>query len=76
MLKNSAVKAPTEKHLAPGQKSKQTLEAVLASRTVQAAISAGNSEFIFPKMSGAAAAELMKAAGILTPTGKLTKAYR
>lgn len=32
--------------------------------------------FVMPKLSGAAAAELMKAAGILTPSGKLTKSYR
>ena len=34
------------------------------------------SEFIVPKLTGAEAAKLMKALGVLTPTGKLTNSYR
>ena len=76
MVKNSPAKAVTEERPTPRTKRRQTLKAVLASRTVQSAISGGHAKVVFPKMSGAAAAELMKAAGILTPTGKLTKSYR
>ena len=32
--------------------------------------------FVFPVLSGAVAAELMKAAGILNSAGKLSKTYR
>ncbi|MES2190172.1 MAG: hypothetical protein V4454_08620 [Pseudomonadota bacterium] len=74
MSKTSVAKAATKKRLAPSTKRRQTLQDVIASRTVQSAISSG--KFVFPKMPGAAAAELMKAAGILTPTGKLKKSYR
>ena len=75
MTKIAAAPAPTGKRRAPARERQQTLKAVMASGAVQAAL-AGNSNFVFPKMSGAAAAELMKAAGILTPAGKLTKSYR
>lgn len=74
MSKTLVAKGPTKKRLTPSTKRRQTLKDVIASHTVQSAIS--NGKFVFPKMSGAAAAELMKAAGILTPTGKLTKSYR
>ncbi len=37
---------------------------------------AGGSDFVFPSLSGAEAAALMKAAGIVSATGKLTKNYR
>ncbi|MES2398461.1 MAG: hypothetical protein V4573_00635 [Pseudomonadota bacterium] len=74
MSKTSVAKTATEKRLTPNTKRRQTLKDVIASRTVQSAIASG--KFVFPRMSGAAAAELMKSAGILTPTGKLTKSYR
>ncbi|MBI2728516.1 MAG: hypothetical protein HYX42_19945 [Polaromonas sp.] len=76
MSKNSVAKTATKKRLTPSTKRRQALKDVIASRTVQLAISGRNPKFVFPKMSGAAAAELMKAAGILTPDGKLTKPYR
>ncbi|MES2282503.1 MAG: hypothetical protein V4542_13910 [Pseudomonadota bacterium] len=76
MSKNLVVKAATKKRLTPRTKREQTLKDVIASRKVQSAISGANAKFVFPKMSGVAAAELMKAAGILTPNGKLTKSYR
>lgn len=34
------------------------------------------SEFVFPTLTGAEAALLMKATGIITPTGKLKKSYQ
>ncbi|MES2188489.1 MAG: hypothetical protein V4454_00080 [Pseudomonadota bacterium] len=76
MAKNSVAKTATKKRLTSNTKRIETLKDVIASRAVQSAISGGNPKFVFPKMSGSAAAELMKAAGILTPDGKLTKSYR
>jgi hypothetical protein len=43
---------------------------------VRRVLTAGGSDFSFPSLSGAEAAALMKAAGIVTETGKLTKNYR
>ncbi len=74
MSKASVAKAGTKKSLTPNTKRVQTLKDVMASPAVQSAIASG--KFVFPKLSGAAAAELMKSAGILTPAGKLTKSYR
>lgn len=74
MSKTSIAKSPAKKRLTPNTKRGQTLKDVMASPAVQSAIASG--KFVFPKMSGAVAAELMKSAGILTPTGKLTKSYR
>ena len=74
-----AEKGAARKRFTSGRKPKlklQALQTVMQSRAVQEAIKTGNTHFVFPKMSGAAAAELMKSAGILTPAGKLTKSYR
>lgn len=43
---------------------------------VKRVLKAGGSNFSFPPLSGAEAAALMKAAGILTGSGKLAKKYR
>ncbi len=51
----------------------KTLKEVLA---VSADALKNGNRFVFPHLSGAAAAELMKAAGIVDSAGKLSKAYR
>lgn len=43
---------------------------------VARALRTGGTEFVFPALSGTEAAELMKAAGIVTAEGKLKKNYR
>jgi hypothetical protein len=51
------------------------LEPVIEAAVIRV-LRAGGSDFIFPSLSGAEAAALMKAAGIVSATGKLTKNYR
>ncbi len=72
----SAVK-PSAKRSA--RKHTTTVEAVPQPKTgaaVKRVQGAGGSDFRFPALSGAEAAALMKAAGIVDNHGKLTKMYR
>lgn len=43
---------------------------------VRRALKAQDSQFVFPELTGAEAAMLMEATGIITPTGKLKAPYR
>lgn len=83
MTKTATARASTAKRRAtanaavapPARKGKHTLKAALA-RSFQGTAGSAVTAFVFPRLSGGAAAELMEAAGILTPSGKLTKPYR
>ena len=50
--------------------------ALKAGKAVDRALRASDSGFIVPRLTGLEAAEVMKAAGILTAQGKLTRSYR
>ena len=50
--------------------------ALKASKAVDRALRASDSGFVVPRLTGLEAAEVMKAAGILTAQGKLTRSYR
>ncbi len=58
---------------ATSSKACKTLKEVLEVSAV--ALKHGD-RFVFPELSGAVAAELMRAAGILDSAGKLSKTYR
>ena len=50
--------------------------ALKASKAVDRALRDSDAGFIVPRLTGLEAAEVMKAAGILTAQGKLTRSYR
>lgn len=62
-----SVRAVTPKRLVKAQKSSEIL---------QQPRWASSSDFVVPVLTGEEAVELMKAAGIWTKTGKLSKSYR
>ena len=69
--------APVAKRQATVGKSKRAGQVLKAAMAAQAFVHAdGSSRCVMPRLNGADSAELMKAAGILTETGKLKKSYR
>lgn len=57
-------------------RSLRTAGSLKASKAVDRALRHSDAGFIVPRLTGAEAAEVMKAAGILTAQGKLTRSYR